>query len=170
MNAFLSSLERSFNSFSQTADERRLQLTIISQQFRDLEKEVNKQMISSTTKIRTTLHSSVTDRPKTMQRARTAVTRSSKRPRKTDPLIKPAPYPVKNYALPIQPVYGPVRYYKPPVKDLMRKEEMLEKIERERYPFANEEPEIDDSGPKLVVTSKSYNHGSKRLANYINSF
>lgn len=171
MNAFLSSLERSFNTFSQSADEKRMQLSVIDQQFKDLDREVKKQL-NETPKFvsRTTPHSRAETRPRTIQRARTAVKRGPKKTSQQDTVIRPAPYPVKNYILPAQPVYGAARYYKPAAKEHLRREEMLERLEREKYPNTIESRTFADDGPQLVVTSKSYNAGRRASTNSIDEY
>ncbi|EAX93674.1 hypothetical protein TVAG_103930 [Trichomonas vaginalis G3] len=171
MNAFLSSLERSFTKFSQSADEKRLQLSIIDQQFKDLDKEVKKQL-NETPKLvsRTAPQTKASSRPRTIQRARTAVKRGPRKSAKEDPVIRPAPYPVKNYILPAQPVYGAARYYKPAAKEHLRKEELLERLEREKYPDTIDDPTPRDLGPDLVVTSKSYSVGKKGETNSIDDY
>ena len=153
MHSFLQSLENSCNTFSRCADEKREQLIEIDDEFKILDREVKKQLnvaprphpVSKTREATSTRRS----------RARTAKTRSPNYPRRTaqTPVIRPAPFPVKNYVLPAQPALGPSRYYNSAAKRMKEKEEEMARIESEKYPTTIPRPKTAITDPQLRVTS-----------------
>lgn len=151
MNAFLSSLETSCNKFSQCANEKREQLNEIDDEFKVLDKEVKKQIFitKKTMQPRSAVSTATV-------RTRPVKSRSHKVPRKTatqETVIRPAPYPIKNYVLPAQPVVGPSRFYKGIKRKQIEREEELEMAESMRYPETIPRPRTA-IGPDLEIKSK----------------
>jgi len=76
------------------------------------------------------------------------------RPRAVDELamlvVRPAPYPVKNYILPAQHVVGPRRYYRSRAGQRRRDEERETAEERVRFAGAFETP---PPGLEMIVTA-----------------
>ena len=159
MNHFLQSLENSCNTFSRCANEKREQLIEIDDEYKILDKEVKKQLnvppnphpvTASATRATTAKR----PRTKTRQtRSRAATANFPKRTAQTT-VIRPAPFPVKNYVLPAQPVIGAARYYNSAAKKMKAQEEEMERMESEKYPTTIPRPKTPDEDPGLKITSE----------------
>ena len=153
MDLFLQSLENSCNTFSRYADEKREQLIVIDDKFKILDKEVKRHINVPPTK-----HPISHARTETTSRAQTrhSRTRTAPVPKRTaqTPVIRPAPFPVKNYVLPAQHVIGPARYYNSAARKMKEREEEIERLESEKYPVTIPRPQTANSNDiNLTITS-----------------
>jgi len=148
MKHFLKSLESSYDKYSESADAQRDKLKQIEIDFKKLDKMVKKQLnvppASPTEKTETRGIKSPTSlrrRPKKMENIETPVT-----------LIRPAPYPIKNYVLPSQPLVGPARYYRPNSKKMMEEEYLEELSEQNRFPSTISRRTNDETPLRILST------------------
>lgn len=162
MNTFLNSLSRCCDEYSQDADNEREKLRQIDERFKDLDKIVKKHLLekkkqsnnlvqknSCSYTPKNTLHKTFKSRPHS-----SIATQIIKR----EPVVRPAPYPVRNYILPVKPSINPQKYYNSHLKDAKRREMQMLEEEYSKYPGAFERnPFAKDELSMEVTATKLYN-------------
>ena len=157
MNSFLNSLSRCCDEYSQDADVEREKLRQIDEKYRDLDKMVKLQLLER--KKQENRAPSRNHRPNTSkstpQRAFGSKyrTSASRQIIKREPVIRPAPYPVRNYVLPAKPLINPQKYYNSHTKDAKKKEMQTLEEEYSKYPGAFEKNPLAKEGPSMEVTA-----------------
>lgn len=138
-------MERSCDLYSGSALAEREKLREVDTRYKQLDKSVHRTLNVVPRK------SAPTTRPQTQKsRARTTVRNEEKETPQL--VVRPAPYPVKNYILPATQLVGPQRYYRSRAKQSRRDEEISAIEEFDRFPQAFEHPPTKEE-PSLVITA-----------------
>lgn len=144
VNSFLKSMESSCESYSQEAEAQRQILRQVDARFHQLEKNIHDTFVnhssSNTIKAKKASESNIRrQRPLTTPKKYRSITKT-KNLNNTNLVIRPAPFPVKNYILPAQDLVGPKRFYQSPVHKQRKVEEIEDEEERRKYPWGYERP------------------------------
>lgn len=145
--SFLNSMDKSCEGYSTKAFANRQKLQDVNNEFRKIDQNVKDTL--------NVVHRNSSTRPHTTI-ARTRSASARRRPKTAQEnapkmVIRPAPFPIKNYILPAQELVGPKRYYRSNASQKIKKqkEEVLEEFEKYPYSFENSPRELP---PELVVT------------------
>lgn len=140
-------MDKSCEGYSTRAFNHRQKLQEVNDEFRKID-----QNVKDTLNI---VHRTEATRPHTtITRVRSASSRRRPKTTQENPpqmVIRPAPFPVKNYILPAQELVGPKRYYRSRASQNIKKqkEEKLEEYEKYPYSFEYSPRELP---PEMVVT------------------
>ncbi|OHT08351.1 hypothetical protein TRFO_23179 [Tritrichomonas foetus] len=148
---FLNSMDKSCENYSDQALSQRRRLQEVNSEFKKIDQNVKNSI--------NVVRRESLARPKSTKRQQSSYAQKSSRRPKTTPetpnsrmVIRPAPYPVKNYILPAQELVGPKRYYRSRAAQKRKdeNEEMLDEFEKFPNSF---EKSPRAQPPELVVTS-----------------
>ena len=146
LSNFLQSMERSCDLYSGSALQERQKLMEVDTQYKELDKTVHRTLNVVPRK------TAPPTRPQTQKsRARTASRMRAADSDSQQLVVRPAPYPVKNYILPATQLVGPKRYYRSRAQQQIRSDEISAEAEFERFPYAFEHPPNQEQ-PNLVIT------------------
>lgn len=145
--SFLNSMDKSCEGYSNKAFSNRQKLQEVNQEFRKIDQNVKDTLNVVHRTEATRPHTTVT-RVRSASSTRRPKTAQDKSPKM---VIRPAPFPIKNYILPAQELVGPKRYYRSHASQKIKKQkqEVFDEYEKYPYSFENSPRELP---PELVVT------------------
>jgi hypothetical protein len=141
INAFLRSMERSCDEFGEGALEERKKLRQVDCVFKAAAAQVRRA-------ISVVPRKAVPSHPKTQLSKRTPRRKPSG---ESNVVVRPAPFPVKNYMLPARKLVGPRRYFRSRAAQEIRDDDFELQSEIARYPITLG-PEPVPEGVSIVVT------------------
>jgi hypothetical protein len=135
INNFLHSMAKSCDVYSQEASEERQRLRAVTADYKVLGKAVHRTLnVVSRDKARA-------GRPHPSRVRRLNSSRKKSEPPTPPPeevVVRPAPFPVKNYIIPAKQLVGPRRFFRSRAAQRRREEEIAELQEHQRWPETTE--------------------------------
>lgn len=149
INSFLNSMDKSCEGYSSQALSQRQRLQEVNVEFQKLDQTVKSSL---------SLRKNNKSKPPTSYSTRSQTATSHKKRPKTSldyttpkMVIRPAPYPVKNYMLPATELVGPKRYYRSRAAQQMKEENEEILNEFDKYPNSFETSPRKNI-PDMIVT------------------
>ena len=154
--SFLNSMDKSCEIYSSRTEKCRQRLEAVNSEFQKIDQNVKDSIAIA--------HKESLKKPSTQKpsRAQTPTNNSRRRPqtaqnRYPKMMIRPAPYPAKNYVLPAQELVGPKRYFRSRAAERRRKEKDDQLNEFEKFPCAFENSPRDEAPSMVVTASRTFN-------------
>jgi hypothetical protein len=125
IGTFLQSMGKSCDIYSENAMLERRKLREVNGEFKAIEKVVDRTLNVTKRKppVPDSYHSNQKSRPSTRQKEETE-----------DMVIRPAPFPVRNYILPAHQLIGPRRFFRSRAAQQIKEDARDEELEVTRYP------------------------------------
>lgn len=161
LNAFLQSMEKSCDAYSGSALEERRRLQEVDRKFKELDKTVHRTL------------NVVPRKPQEIERVPTrncktrSVSRTKTEEEKPKMVVRPAPFPVKNYILPAQHLVGPRKYFKSRAQQKIKDEERDAINEFDKYPNAFERSPKKPIPDLMITPSRTLRSGGDTERSWI---
>lgn len=161
LSAFLESMEKSCDVYSGSALEERKRMQEVDRKFRELDKSVHRTL------------NVVPRKNQEIERVptRNCKTRSASRTKaeevKPKMVVRPAPYPVKNYILPAQQLVGPRKYFRSRAQQRIKDEERDTLNEYAKYPNSFERSPEKPIPDLMITPAKSLHTGGDSERSWI---